>query len=158
MWLERYCWSYLVLCTVLWWFELNGSMHFIFLKVTMKAYLSGMPDCKFCLNDKLVMGKESQDKNKNLRSLRRNVSLDDCTFHRCVCLGKFDADRTITFIPPDGEFELMRYRVTSNINLPFRIIPSVQEGKSCVNVNITIISQIDEKVRKRKCVYYWVVS
>jgi Adaptor complexes medium subunit family len=29
---------------------------------------------------------------------------------RCVRLGKFDADRTITFIPPDGEFELMRYR------------------------------------------------
>ena len=34
--------------------------------------------------------------------------IDDCTFHRCVRLGKFDAERTITFVPPDGEFELMR--------------------------------------------------
>jgi AP-2 complex subunit mu-1 len=40
---------------------------------------------------------------------KRSVELDDCTFHRCVRLGKFDADRTITFIPPDGEFELMRW-------------------------------------------------
>ncbi len=34
--------------------------------------------------------------------------IDDCSFHRCVQLGKFEADRTITFVPPDGEFELMR--------------------------------------------------
>ena len=36
------------------------------------------------------------------------VELDDCQFHQCVKLGKFDNDRTISFIPPDGEFELMR--------------------------------------------------
>lgn len=36
------------------------------------------------------------------------VELDDCQFHQCVKLGKFDSDRTISFIPPDGEFELMR--------------------------------------------------
>jgi len=37
------------------------------------------------------------------------VELDDCQFHQCVRLTKFDTDRTISFIPPDGEFELMRY-------------------------------------------------
>ena len=37
------------------------------------------------------------------------VELDDCQFHQCVRLGKFDSDRSISFIPPDGEFELMRY-------------------------------------------------
>lgn len=36
------------------------------------------------------------------------VEIDDCQFHQCVKLGKFDSDRTISFIPPDGEFELMR--------------------------------------------------
>lgn len=36
------------------------------------------------------------------------VELDDCQFHQCVRLGKFDTDRSISFIPPDGEFELMR--------------------------------------------------
>lgn len=36
------------------------------------------------------------------------VELDDCQFHQCVRLNDFDADRSISFIPPDGEFELMR--------------------------------------------------
>ena len=75
----------------------------------------------FLLNDKLVIEKEVASRKKP------GVEIDDCTFHRCVRLGKFDADRTITFIPPDGEFELMRYRVNDNVNLPFRLIPAVQE-------------------------------
>lgn len=37
------------------------------------------------------------------------VELDDCQFHQCVRLGKFDTDRSISFIPPDGEFELMKW-------------------------------------------------
>jgi AP-2 complex subunit mu-1 len=36
------------------------------------------------------------------------VELDDLTFHQCVKLGKFDSDRTVSFIPPDGEFILMK--------------------------------------------------
>lgn len=68
---------------------------------------SGMPDCKFGLNDKLIMERDATARGRQDR--RPSVALDDCTFHRCVRLGKFDADRTITFIPPEGEFELMRY-------------------------------------------------
>lgn len=66
----------------------------------------GMPDCKFGLNDKLIMERDATARGRQDR--RPSVALDDCTFHRCVRLGKFDADRTITFIPPEGEFELMR--------------------------------------------------
>ena len=42
-------------------------------------------------------------------------------------LGRFDRDRSITFIPPDGLFELMTYRISENINLPFKVVPVVQE-------------------------------
>lgn len=90
-------------------------------QVQMNTKLTGMPECKFGLNDKLVIEREETGQRKP------GVEIDDCTFHRCVRLGKFDADRTITFIPPDGEFELMRYRVNDNINVPFRFIPAVQE-------------------------------
>jgi AP-2 complex subunit mu-1 len=105
-------------------------------KVQMNTKLTGMPECKFGLNDKLVIEKESSQNRKP------GVEIDDCTFHRCVRLGKFDADRTITFIPPDGEFELMRYRVTDNINLPFRIIPAVKElhGQNRVSINLKAIA------------------
>lgn len=68
----------------------------------MRAYLSGTPECKFGLNDKLVI-------DKNERGISDAVELDDCRFHQCVRLDEFDATRTISFIPPDGEFELMRY-------------------------------------------------
>ena len=66
----------------------------------MRAYLSGTPECKFGLNDKLVI-------DKNERGTADAVELDDCRFHQCVRLETFDSDRTISFIPPDGEFELM---------------------------------------------------
>ena len=39
------------------------------------------------------------------------VEMEDIKFHQCVRLNKFDTERLITFIPPDGDFELMSYRV-----------------------------------------------
>ena len=45
------------------------------------------------------------------RSKKKSVELDDVKFHQCVRLSRFDNDRTISFIPPDGEFELMSYRL-----------------------------------------------
>lgn len=40
---------------------------------------------------------------------KKSVAIDDCTFHQCVKLSKFESERSISFIPPDGEFELMRW-------------------------------------------------
>jgi len=82
-------------------------------KVVMKSYLSGMPECKFGINDKIVM----EAKGKGLsgggddpaRSGKPVVVIDDCQFHQCVKLSKFETEHSISFIPPDGEFELMRY-------------------------------------------------
>jgi AP-2 complex subunit mu-1 len=45
------------------------------------------------------------------RSRSGAVEIDDCQFHQCVKLGRFDTDRTISFVPPDGEFELMKYEL-----------------------------------------------
>lgn len=43
------------------------------------------------------------------------VDLEDVKFHQCVRLSRFDNDRTISFIPPDGEFELMSYRLNTHV-------------------------------------------
>lgn len=69
--------------------------------IQMRAYLSGTPECKFGLNDKLVIDKSEHGTSDA-------VELDDCRFHQCVRLHDFNSTRTISFIPPDGEFELMR--------------------------------------------------
>lgn len=53
-------------------------------RVMMKALLSGMPECKFGLNDKLIMEKEGSAQNTNASG---GVELDDCSFHRYVWLG-----------------------------------------------------------------------
>ncbi|KAG1436807.1 hypothetical protein G6F56_013402 [Rhizopus delemar] len=75
-------------------------------QILMRAYLSGTPECKFGLNDKLVLDKDTVNRTTTRRT--NAVEIDDCQFHQCVKLGKFDTDRSISFIPPDGEFELMK--------------------------------------------------
>lgn len=31
------------------------------------------------------------------------IAMEDVSFHQCVKLGKFDSDKAVTFIPPDGK-------------------------------------------------------
>ena len=81
-----------------------------------------MPECKFGINDKLLV--RENDKNDGAVQ-QKGIQIDDIKFHQCVRLGRFDRDRSITFIPPDGTFEVMTYRVSANINLPFKITPVI---------------------------------
>uniref|UniRef100_A0A5K3FTQ1 MHD domain-containing protein n=1 Tax=Mesocestoides corti TaxID=53468 RepID=A0A5K3FTQ1_MESCO len=67
------------------------------------------------------------------------VAIDDCQFHQCVKLNKYSTDQAISFIPPDGEFILMRYRKTREITLPFRLIPLVREiGKHKLEIKVVV--------------------
>ena len=43
------------------------------------------------------------------------IEMEDVKFHQCVRLSRFENDRTISFIPPDGEFELMSYRLSTAV-------------------------------------------
>lgn len=80
--------------------------------IQMRAYLTGTPECKFGLNDKLVIDKGAGS--GGAPGVGGDaVELDDCRFHQCVRLTEFDSSRTISFIPPDGEFELMKYVLSS---------------------------------------------
>ena len=52
-------------------------------------------------------------------------------------MSKFETEHAISFIPPDGEYELMRYRTTKDIALPFRVIPLVKEvGRTKLEVKV----------------------
>jgi len=119
-------------------------------KVMMKTYLTGMPDCKLGLNDKLVMEKESKQREKDAPGRTRpgtGIAIDDVVFHRCVRLNQFDTDRTISFIPPDGEFELMRYRITQNVNIPFKVTPVITEhGRTRVEYEVQVKGQFSAKL------------
>ncbi|DBB07697.1 hypothetical protein WJX82_002305 [Trebouxia sp. C0006] len=75
----------------------------------MRTFLSGMPECKLGLNDKVLF--EAQGRGGKSKA----VDLEDMKFHQCVRLARFDNDRTISFIPPDGAFDLMTYRLSQNV-------------------------------------------
>lgn len=143
-------------------------------QIVMRAYLSGTPECKFGLNDRLLLdgdalsvgpsqgpgpgpgstasragtpGTATTTTTKATRAAAGSVTLEDCQFHQCVKLGKFDTDRIISFVPPDGEFELMRYRATENVNLPFRVHAIVNEiGKTKVEYQVAIRANYGTKL------------
>ena len=85
--------------------EINGA-------IKMKSFLSGMPELKLGLNDKLMF--EATGRQNQMRS-GKAVELEDIKFHQCVRLARFENDRTISFIPPDGEFDLMTYRLNTHV-------------------------------------------
>jgi len=113
-------------------------------EIKMKCILSGMPECRFGLNDKLLLDREA--KVGAPRSRTGGIEIDDCSFHPCVRLSKFDSERTISFIPPDGDFQLMKYRTTENISLPFRIIPNIQESATRVEYKVNVKSDFIGKL------------
>lgn len=71
------------------------------------------------------------------------IEVDDCNFHECVKLNDFEvrcaavprsaslmlgacvvqSSRILSFVPPDGEFVVMNYRITGDFRVPFRVFP-----------------------------------
>eukprot|EP00892_Ulva_mutabilis_P005767 jgi/Ulvmu1/3562/UM166_0016.1 len=114
--------------------ELKGTLQ-------MKAYLSGMPECKLGLNDKTMFSRQGRG--------GRSVDLEDIKFHQCVRLTQFDENRQIVFTPPDGEFSLMSYRLSQlELTPPFWIdCQKEQHGSSRIELLIKIRSQFKQKVQ-----------
>ena len=61
--------------------------------------------------------------------------LQDVTFHQAVNLGRYNAEKVVSFVPPDGEFELMKYRCQDGISSPFNVLSVITEqGRTRVEV------------------------
>lgn len=114
-------------------YEIIGS-------IKMRCYLSGMPEVKLGLNDRL-------------QSITTDTTGQehDVKFHTCVKLSKFENERIISFIPPDGESELMWYRIRpvsfSSIK-PFIKLHSRVECISHVRLIFTLRLQVEAAKRK----------
>lgn len=100
--------------------------------IKMRAKLSGDPQISMSLNDH-----ESGDSHND-----KVAHLQDFQMHQCVDLNEFSRSHTMKFVPPDGEFELMKYSVISGIVHPFKVQASVREiGKTHVDYKIVVKSQ-----------------
>jgi AP-3 complex subunit mu len=62
--------------------------------IQCQCHLSGIPDLLLTFKDPHV--------------------IDDCSFHPCVRYGRFERDQVISFVPPDGNFELMKYSIAAD--------------------------------------------
>ncbi|XP_075715100.1 AP-1 complex subunit mu-2 isoform X1 [Rhinoderma darwinii] len=112
--------------------NINGSVLLseIVGSVKLKVFLSGMPELRLGLNDRVLFELTGRNKNKT-------VELEDVKFHQCVRLSRFENDRTISFIPPDGDFELMSYRLNTQVK-PLIWIESVIEKFSHSRLEIMV--------------------
>ncbi|KAJ7133334.1 clathrin adaptor mu subunit [Mycena epipterygia] len=101
--------------------------------IKLRCYLSGVPELRLGLNDKAMF--ESTG-----RAIRgKAIEMEDTKFHQCVRLGRLDNDRTISFIPPDGDFELMSYRLTTIAK------PLIWVGRPRVEYMVKVIAQFKRR-------------
>ena len=70
--------------------------------------------------------------------------MQDVTFHQCVNLGKFNTEKVVSFVPPDGEFELMKYRCQEGIKQPFKVC---MYGPDRSLNELPLASHLGDKVR-----------
>lgn len=74
-------------------------------RIECKCHLSGMPDV--------------------LVNFLDPSALDDVSFHPCVRYARFEADKSLSFIPPDGSFTLATYRASRPANIPLYVKPQI---------------------------------
>ena len=91
--------------------------------IESKCRLSGMPD--------LLMSLSSPD------------LLQDTCFHPCVRLARWNASQSLSFVPPDGKFTLMQYRLAtpSSTFLPLQLKPVITLGSTGGAFQLTMSSR-----------------
>lgn len=76
--------------------------------------LSGMPDLTLCFTNPRI--------------------LDDVSFHPCVRFKRWESEKILSFVPPDGNFRLISYHLESmnNMNIPIFVRHNIifQEGSN----------------------------
>jgi len=108
--------------------------------IQMKSYLAGSPELRLALNEDLQI-----KKNGDPTSTYASVTLDDIIFNNCVNLTEFENGRTLSFIPPDGEFVVLSYRMTGEFRVPFRVFPAIEEtSPTTIEISILIRAEIPD--------------
>jgi len=74
-------------------------------EVQVLCKLTGMPDLSLTFNNPHI--------------------LDDVSFHPCVRYNRYEQQKLVSFVPPDGQFKLMNYRVKGQLQLPIYVKPQL---------------------------------
>lgn len=117
--------------------------------VTFRVYLSGMPLLKLGINDV----NHSAVKPKTKYRASRYVPIEDVGLHQCVDLDEYERTGTISFVPPDGKFDLLTYRVKDDVDRrPLFRLSHKTEVKAGSRIQITCSITANYK-RRQSCTF-----
>lgn len=119
--------------------EIDGS-------IQVNSLLSGMPELRLGLNDRLQFSDVGGGRGGHQPRGMKTIEMEDVKFHKCVSLSRFESDRVISFVPPDGEFELLSYRLTTNIK-PLFWIEAIVESHAHSRIEYLIKAKSQFKLR-----------
>jgi len=91
--------------------EVAGEVH-------VQSKLSGMPDMSLFFANPHI--------------------LDDVSFHPCVRYNRYEQNKSVSFIPPDGHFKLMSYRVKDQLQLPIYVKPQISFSATGGRVSVMV--------------------
>ncbi|KAM1095322.1 hypothetical protein FF1_010241 [Malus domestica] len=90
----------------------------IYGEVQVNSQLSGVPDLTI--------------------SFANPAILDDVRFHPCVRFRPWEANQVLSFVPPDGQFKLMSYRVRKLKSSPIYVKPQLTSDAGTCRVSVLV--------------------
>ncbi|KAB5529133.1 hypothetical protein DKX38_019214 [Salix brachista] len=64
--------------------------------------------------------------------------MDDVSFHPCVRFRPWESHHILSFVPPDGLFKLMSYRVKKLKNTPIYVKPQITSDAGTCRINVMV--------------------
>ncbi|KAK6159781.1 hypothetical protein DH2020_003162 [Rehmannia glutinosa] len=90
----------------------------IYGEVQVNSHLSGLPDLTLSFANPSV--------------------LNDVRFHPCVRLRPWESNQILSFVPPDGLFKLMSYRVKKLKNTPIYVKPQLTSDAGTCRISVLV--------------------
>ena len=93
----------------------------VFGEVKADVKLSGMPDLTLVF--------------------RNGRIISDVGLHPCVRYKRWEAERIVSFVPPEGKFQLMTYKCRDSVVLPLYVQPQIHFNKDGGSVSVMVGSK-----------------
>ncbi|XP_009401646.2 AP-3 complex subunit mu-like isoform X2 [Musa acuminata AAA Group] len=90
----------------------------IYGEVQVDSHLPGLPDLTLSFSNPSI--------------------LNDMRFHPCVRFRPWESDQILSFVPPDGEFKLMTYRVKKLKSTPIYVKPQLTSDTGNCHINVLV--------------------
>ena len=111
--------------------------------IHMNSKSSGILKLKLGLNDKKSFNLRKSQKLKK----RKLVEIQDIKFHSCVQLDTFENEGMIMFVPPVGEFDLIKYRINCALKPLFSVnIAYLKETDTSCFFEVRIRTKYKKKI------------